>query len=141
MLGNISGKTGYAPMQPNQMQLGFQNDPVRTIQPINAHPGVIANPVAPPMQTTQPFTGWNGGHIAPETPVNWNFNPAPVGMGGIGNALMNLNSYGSSPAAGLSNQMQTTQPFNGWRGPQMMQPQQQPMAYRPQSLLGHQMVK
>ena len=100
MFGNIGGKMGYAPMQPNQMQTGYQPN-MQTIQPVGNT--AIANPVSPPMQTTQPFPGWNGGQVAPQ-------------------------------------QMQTTQPFNGWRGPQAMQ-QQQPMAYRPQSLLGRPMVR
>jgi hypothetical protein len=58
MFGAMPNKTGYAPMQPNQMQTGYQPD-MQTIQPVGNT--AIANPVAPPMQTTQPFAGWNGG--------------------------------------------------------------------------------
>jgi hypothetical protein len=53
MFGAMPNKMGYAPMQ--QMQTGYQPD----MQPVGNT--AIARPVAPPMQTTQPQMGWNGG--------------------------------------------------------------------------------
>jgi hypothetical protein len=152
MLGNLgfSGKTGYAPMQPNQMQTGYANDPARTIQPIpGMHQGSITNHVAPPSGMQY---GNNGEFI-------------PIGTVSGGGAKAVQNPYGNNQSQTGSTYgagMQTTQPFQGQYGGQAMPQQMSPYggqvnpqmlqqmfanmrhpvnAARPQSLIANPMVK